>query len=138
VAVTYWSWRAMIGSGVAMFVLALAGLWLVRRGRLESARRFNRIAVAAAALPFIANSSGWIFTEMGRQPWVVQGLMLTEQGVSPTTSTGEVVISLTVYTLLYGVLAGVAGWLFVRTAREGPKESVETDDRERADLTLAY
>jgi cytochrome d ubiquinol oxidase subunit I len=138
VAVTYWSWRGMIGSGVAMFVLALVGLWLVRRGRLESARRFNRIAVAAAVLPFIANSSGWIFTETGRQPWVVQGLLLTEQGVSPTTSTAEVVISLTVYTLLYGVLAAVAGWLFVRTAKAGPKESVVTDDRERADLTLAY
>ena len=138
VAVAYWSWRAMIGSGTAILLLALTGLWLMRRGRLESARRFNRIAVAAAALPFIANSSGWIFTEMGRQPWVVQGLMLTEQGVSPTTSTGEVVISLTVYTLLYGMLAAVAGWLFVRTAKAGPKESAATDDPERADLTLAY
>jgi cytochrome d ubiquinol oxidase subunit I len=138
VAVTYWSWRAMIGAGTAIFVLALVGLWLMRFRRLESARRFNRIAVAAAVLPFIANTSGWIFTEMGRQPWVVQGLLFTEQGVSPTTSTAEVVISLTVYTLLYGVLAAVAGWLFVRSAKAGPKESVVTDDRERPDLTLAY
>ena len=76
--------------------------------------------VFAAALPFIANTSGWIFTEVGRQPWVVQGLLQTRNAVSPTTGTGEVVISLVGYTLLYGTLAAVAGWLFFREVKEGP------------------
>jgi cytochrome bd ubiquinol oxidase subunit I len=138
VAVTYWTWRGMIGAGTAIFILTLIGLWLARRGKLETSRRYLGLMVFAAALPFIANTCGWVFTEMGRQPWVVQGLLLTNKGVSPTTSTAMVVTSLTVYTLLYGTLAAVAGWLFFRTAKAGPKATPVTDDRERADLTLAY
>jgi cytochrome d ubiquinol oxidase subunit I len=137
VAVTYWSWRAMIGAGTAMFVLALTGLWLRRRGRLPSSRRWLSLAVAGAALPFVANSAGWVFTEMGRQPWIVQGLFRTDQGVSPTVGTGEVLTTLIGFTLLYGVLAGVAGWLFVKLVKAGPKEDVPEVEGE-PDLSLAY
>jgi cytochrome d ubiquinol oxidase subunit I len=138
VAITYWTWRGMIGAGTAIFILTLIGLWLGRRGKLDVSRRYMRVLVFAAALPFIANTSGWVFTEVGRQPWVVQGLLLTKQGVSPTTSTAEVIVSLTVYTLLYGTLAAVAGWIFLRTVKAGPKPTPAGDDREGADLTLAY
>ena len=127
----------MIGAGTAMFVLALTGLWLRRRGRLLSSRRWLSLAVAGAALPFVANSAGWVFTEMGRQPWIVQGLFRTDQGVSPTVGTGEVLTTLIGFTLLYGVLAGVAGWLFVKLVKAGPKEDVPEVEGE-PDLTLAY
>jgi cytochrome bd ubiquinol oxidase subunit I len=138
VAIVYWTWRSMIGAGAAIFVLTLIGLWLTRRGTLTRSRRYLRVMVFAAALPFIANTSGWVFTEVGRQPWVVQGLLLTRNAVSPTTSTGEVIVSLTVYTLLYGTLAAVAGWIFLRTVKSGPKPTPAAAEREGADLTLTY
>jgi cytochrome bd ubiquinol oxidase subunit I len=139
VAVTYWTFRAMIGAGVAMILIAGFGWWLVRRGRLHVSRRFLGLAVAAVVLPFIANSAGWIFTEMGRQPWVVQGLLQTSDAVSPNVSSGEIWLSLGSFTLLYGVLAAVAGWLFLRFAKAGPKADAGSEPEPgRPDLTLAY
>ncbi|MGZ4354904.1 MAG: cytochrome ubiquinol oxidase subunit I, partial [Gaiellaceae bacterium] len=121
VAVTYWSFRIMTGIGFLACLLAAAGLWLARRpGRLENAQRFLRLAVWAIALPFVANLAGWVFTEIGRQPWVVQGLLLTRNAVSPSVSAWSVGITLAGFTLLYGILAAVEGWLMVRAARTGP------------------
>ena len=137
VAVTYWSWRAMIGSGMAMLVIALAGIVLRRRGRLETSRRFLKLALIAGVLPFVANSAGWIFTEMGRQPWLVQGLLTTDKGVSPTVGTGEVLTTLIGFTLLYSVLGVVAGRLFVKEVRRGPAED-RLDVEGEADVSLAY
>src|SRR5690606_28575850 len=77
VGVAYWSFRLMIGFGMLAGGLALAGLWLTRRGRLPAGRWFYRLAMLGVALPFLANTMGWIFTEMGRQPWTVFGLMRT-------------------------------------------------------------
>lgn len=137
VAVTYWTWRAMIGAGTAMLLIALAGLFLSRRRRLEVSPRFLKIALIGGALPFIANSAGWIFTEMGRQPWIVQGLLKTSDGVSPSVGTGEVLVTLIGFTSIYTVLALVAGRLFLREVRDGPSE-----DRPAPagvpDLTLTY
>ncbi len=89
--VTYWSFRLMMGFGVFSAVLALAGLWATRGGRLVLSPRGVRLALLTVPKPFLANTAGWIFTEMGRQPWVVApnptGLdavrMLTRDGVSP-------------------------------------------------------
>jgi cytochrome d ubiquinol oxidase subunit I len=72
------------------------------------------------ALPFLANTMGWIFTEMGRQPWVVLGVLRTRDGVSTSVGTPSMVISLVVLTVLYAVLAVVAGFLMVRFTRLGP------------------
>jgi len=142
VAVTYWTWRGMMGAGILIFVVALAGLWLARRGKVERSRRFLWIAIWAAALPFIANTAGWVFTEMGRQPWIVQGLLRTNQANSPAVSTREVVVTLVGYTVIYGALIIVAGGLFVREVREGadtPFEKPPSGDEERdPDLSLAY
>jgi cytochrome d ubiquinol oxidase subunit I len=73
-------------------------------------------------LPLAANSMGWIFTEMGRQPWIVFGLMQTRDGVSPTVGAGSVLASLITFTLLYGVLAVVEVYLLIRFARTVPDE----------------
>ena len=111
---------AMTGLGFAMIAVAGYGVWLMWRRRLTSSRRFLRVATWAIALPMLANAAGWIFTEMGRQPWVVQGLLLTRNAVSPGVSVWEVGITLVGFTLLYGVLAGVDGWLMFRYAKEVP------------------
>ncbi|MGD9736035.1 MAG: cytochrome ubiquinol oxidase subunit I [Solirubrobacterales bacterium] len=137
VAVAYWTWRAMIGCAVAMLAFAAWGWWLQRKGRLRESKWFLRLAVPAAALPFIASATGWVFTEMGRQPWVVFGLLKTDQANSPSVSSAEVWITLIGFTLLYGVLAAIAGWVFVRTVRKGPVEAGKAEDPGQ-ELALAY
>lgn len=128
VGVVYWSFRLMVGAGFAMIGLSLWGLWALRRARLAASRWLLRAAVAAVALPFLANATGWIMTEMGRQPWAVFGLLRTEAGVSPTVSPTEVLLSLVGFTLVYGVLAAVDGYLMVTTARKGPPEARQDQD----------
>ena len=86
----------------ATALIALAVLWLTRKGRTPTSRWLAYAAVAAPLLPVFANSFGWIFTEVGRQPWIVFGLMTTANGVSPSVSMGEVITSMVVFTLLYG------------------------------------
>ncbi len=120
--VTYWSFRAMIGAGTAMLLLALAGVWYARKRRLENAQWFNRLAVVGIFLPIIANWSGWIFTEMGRQPWVVYGLLKTSDARSPNVSMLEIIISLTAFILLYGALIAVGVKLFLREIEHGPED----------------
>jgi cytochrome d ubiquinol oxidase subunit I len=137
VAVAYWTWRAMIGCAVAMFLLAAYGWWRVRKGRLERSRRFLGLAVPAAALPFVASATGWTFTEMGRQPWVVFGLLKTDVANSPSVSPAEVWITLVGFTLIYGVLAVIAGRVFLKTARKGPVEAGKAEEPGQ-ELALAY
>jgi cytochrome d ubiquinol oxidase subunit I len=91
----------------------------------------------AASLPFIAAAAGWIFTEMGRQPWVVFGLLRTQDANSPTVSATEVWISLVGMTLLYGVLAVFAGKIFFKTAGKGPAE-IEEGEEDKPYLGMAY
>jgi cytochrome d ubiquinol oxidase subunit I len=137
IAVVYWTWRAMLGSAVLMFALGAYGWWLARRRRLETSRRFLRWAVPAAVLPFVASLTGWTFTEMGRQPWAVFGLLKTQDSDSPSVSTAEVLISLIGLTLLYGVLAVIAGRIFLQSARKGPAEE-GTAEEPGQELALAY
>jgi cytochrome d ubiquinol oxidase subunit I len=118
-AVTYWSFRIMIGLGVYMFAFSLLGLWLLRRGR-EVGKWFAWAAAAGIFAPLVANSAGWIFTEMGRQPWVVQGLLKTADGVSPISS-WTLLASLVVFTALYAGLAVAEVWLLLRVIRSGPE-----------------
>ena len=126
--VTYWSFRLMIGLGMLSILVALLGVWVFRRGRSPSGRWYARLAVLVSVAPFLANSFGWIFTEMGRQPWVVvpnpTGLaavrLLTKDGVSPTVGVGTVLTSLIAFTLVYGLLAVVELTLFLRYAKAGP------------------
>ena len=147
VGVTYWTFRLMVGAGMLLILVTLLGVWLARRrDRLEATRWYQRVAIAAAALPVLANFTGWIFTEMGRQPWVVYGLLLTRDARSPQVGATEVVVTLAGYTLLYGVLAAIGGWLAVREVRRGPGPApgdevppVPGEERPaRPDLVLSY
>jgi cytochrome bd ubiquinol oxidase subunit I len=90
VPVTYWSFRLMIGFGALAMLVALVALWATRRGRQPTSRLLWFGATATVALPLLANSFGWIFTELGRQPWTVFGVFKTSESVSPGVSAGEV------------------------------------------------
>jgi len=128
IPVSYWTFRVMIGVGFVLALLSLVGLWLFRRGRTPRGRWFFPLATAAIALPYLANSVGWIFTEMGRQPWSVFGVLKTADSVSPTVSAGLVLTSMIVFTVLYAVLAVIDGVLMVRYAKAGPPPPAAADD----------
>ncbi|CDO88461.1 cytochrome BD ubiquinol oxidase subunit I [Mycobacterium triplex] len=127
--VTYWSFRMMIGLMAVPVLFALATLWLTRGGRTPTQSWFSWFALLTIPTPFLANSAGWVFTEMGRQPWLVvpnptgdQQVRLTvSQGVSDHTS-GMVVTSLVTFTLVYAVLAVIWFFLLKRYIAEGPLE----------------
>jgi cytochrome d ubiquinol oxidase subunit I len=142
IAVTYWTFRLMVGAGFLLIAFGLVGTLLARRGALERSRWFLRAALVGVLLPPLANLTGWIFTEMGRQPWVVYGLLRTDQANSPTVGSFSVIVTLVGFTLLYGVLAGVGGWIFAREVRRGapaPAPAGEAARTESPDhLALAY
>jgi len=114
--VTYWSFRLMVGAGMLMILLSAWTLLLSRRKRLLESAWFGRAAVLGISLPFLANSAGWVFTEAGRQPWIVYGLMKTSAGVS-AVSGADVAATLIVFVALYTVLGAIDATLMVRAAR---------------------
>jgi len=120
--VAYWTFRTMVGAGFLMIFLTAAGLWLVRRGKLEGSKHYLLLLPLAILLPPVANTTGWILTEMGRQPWIVYGLEKTKDAASPAVSAGEVVVTVVGFTLIYGLLMGIDVWLIVRFAKAGPLE----------------
>jgi cytochrome bd ubiquinol oxidase subunit I len=127
--VTYWAFRAMIGLLVIPSLFAVVALWLTRRGRITHQRWFSWFALLTLPTPFLANSAGWVFTEMGRQPWVVvpnptgdQLLRLTVADGVSGHSAAMVVTSLATFTALYAALAVVWFWLIRRYVVEGPLE----------------
>ncbi|HYQ78962.1 MAG TPA: cytochrome ubiquinol oxidase subunit I [Solirubrobacterales bacterium] len=137
VGITYWTWRAMLGCAFAMLAFAAWGWFLLRRGRLRESTWFLRLALPATALPFLASATGWMFTEMGRQPWAVFGLLKTDVANSPSVSAAEIWITLVGFTLLYGVLAAIAGRVFVKAVRNGPVEAGKAEEPAQ-ELALAY
>ena len=120
--VTYWSFRWMMALGMLAIGVAAAGLWFTRKGR-EPKQWMWKIAIWAAPLPLLAMIVGWVFTEMGRQPWLVFGLLKTADGVSPNVTGLEVLISLIAFTLIYGALAVVEFKLIIKAVKKGPDDA---------------
>jgi cytochrome d ubiquinol oxidase subunit I len=117
IAVSYWTFRLMVGAGFVMVALALYGLYLALRDRVEGKRWFLWLLPWAIVLPYLANTTGWLFTEIARQPWIVFGLQKTADAVSPNVSGGTVLLSLAGFTLLYGVLMVADVYLLAKYAR---------------------
>ena len=139
--VTYWSFRTMMALGMASMAAGAWLLWLTRSGRTPRESTLWTLAMLVLPLaPLFANSFGWIFTEVGRQPWLVVGVLPTAAGVSPSVSSTELIISMVVYTLLYGALAVIEVRLFLKYLRRGLPEvgpvEVSTDDD--APMSFAY
>ncbi|MEC0139802.1 cytochrome ubiquinol oxidase subunit I [Paenibacillus macerans] len=123
VRTTFWSFRIMIAAGCLMIVLGLYGTYLAWRKKLDRPNKwFYRAMLWSISLPFIANTSGWIMTEIGRQPWTVFGLMQTKDSVSPSVTGGQILFSLIAFTLIYAVLGAVMAYLFVKVIKKGPNE----------------
>ncbi|MGZ0152574.1 cytochrome ubiquinol oxidase subunit I [Kribbella sp. WER1] len=143
IPLTYWTFRLMIGVGMLSAAIALWLLWTTRRGRAP-AHWLIWVAAPLPLLPLIANTFGWVFTETGRQPWLVFGLLRTASGVSPGTTSGEVITSLVGFTLLYGALAVVETKLMLRTIRGGlagtdaPAADPDQPDQPDKPLSFAY
>lgn len=138
IPVTYWSFRLMIGFGLAAAAVALWVLWAQRNGRTPTSRWLLRAGLVLPLLPLAANSFGWIFTEMGRQPWIVFGEMLTRDGVSRSVSMTEVLTSFTAFTLVYATLAVIEVRLLLRYAKAGLPEVTPAPDDTDADRPLAF
>ncbi|MCL4252017.1 MAG: cytochrome ubiquinol oxidase subunit I [Anaerolineae bacterium] len=117
---TYWSFRAMVGAGGLMFVLGLLGLYYISRNRLGNGKPkwLLRLLILAILLPYLANSTGWMLTEVGRQPWIVQGLMTVDQAVSPNVTPEMLLISLIGFTIIYGLLMIADIYLLQKYARQ--------------------
>lgn len=127
--ITYWAFRWMIGLGIAAALVAVAGLWLTRKGaKKPPAPWMWKLAIWSFPLALAANIMGWVFTEMGRQPWIVFGLMTTQDGVSPGVSGLEVLISLISFTAIYAALAVVEIRLIIRAAQKGPDTEEQPHD----------
>jgi cytochrome d ubiquinol oxidase subunit I len=122
VAIVYWGFRIMVGIGTFFILYLFWGLWLWWRGKLDNHRVFQKIALVTIFLPFISNAAGWIVTEMGRQPWVVYGLLKTSEAASPGVSGGAIWFSMIGFTLVYGILAVVGFYLIWRYGRPGFEE----------------
>ncbi len=122
VKVVYWSFRLMVGLGMLFILFALYGLVQWWRNKLEHSKLYLKMATIIMFLPLVANSLGWIVTEMGRQPWVAYGLMLTSDGVSPNVSAGQMLLTTVIFTLIYGILAAVAVYLIHHFAKPGVPE----------------
>jgi cytochrome bd ubiquinol oxidase subunit I len=122
VRAAYWGMRIMAYLGTLVFLVAAVGAFLFWRQRLERARWFLWIGIASIAFPYLAALSGWVLTEVGRQPWIVWGLLKTADANSPTVSTTTIALSLTAFAALYVALAAVDFVLMRRYARLDPPE----------------
>ncbi len=139
---TYWNFRLMMGAGFLTMIFAAMALWKTRGEGVVTGGVWKHIAIWTPLLPVMANSFGWIFTEVGRQPWIVNGMMTTATGVSSTVGASSVLISMVIFTLLYGALAVVEVKLLLRYIKPGAVPvAAPIDPADRSDdapLVFAY
>ncbi len=121
---TFLSFRLMVGLGTFFILAALLAVILSLSGKLEKNRLFLNIMLFSIPLPYIANQLGWVVAEVGRQPWIVYGIMKTSDGVSKSIDLAQVVVSLLGFTLLYGVLGVIDIYLLAKYARKGPDDDL--------------
>lgn len=125
VVIPYWAFRLMVGSGGLMLALALLGLYLFYWKKLDRYPWALKILTWALFIPYLANSSGWLLTEVGRYPWAVYGLMKVEDAVSPRVTAGMLWTSLVGYVLVYGLLIAATIYLLKKFAKAGPSATDE-------------
>ncbi|MEK4513221.1 cytochrome ubiquinol oxidase subunit I [Paenibacillus anaericanus] len=129
VRTTFWSFRIMVAAGSLMIVLGLWGLYLMKRKKLESPNKwYYKLMLWSISLPFIANTAGWVMTEIGRQPWTVFGLMQTKDSISPSVTSGQILFSVISFTTIYAALGAVMVYLFVKVIKSGPYAEDNHDD----------
>ena len=120
VAIPFFAFRTMVGIGVLILALVVASWWVWWRGAFAEARGFLKLCELASPLGFAAVIAGWVTTEVGRQPWVVYGLMRTRDAVTPSLSGVDVLASLLIYVAVYLVVFGAGSYFLARLVRTGP------------------
>lgn len=123
VTLVFWSFRLMVAAGLWMILITLYSLYLWRKGQLETKPWVLKALLWSIPLPYIANTSGWFMAEVGRQPWIVQGLQRVNEAVSPSVSAGAVLTTMIAFTLIYGVLAVADLYLLTKFIKQGPGET---------------
>jgi cytochrome d ubiquinol oxidase subunit I len=121
VTITFWAFRIMVGVGFLMILLAFLAIIKPRIKFLNKNPLLLKLLLPAMALPYIASTSGWILTEEARQPWIVYGLQKVQDAVSPNLTTGDVLFSLVLFTVLLGTLIAITGWLMYKAGTAEPK-----------------
>ena len=138
VGVVYWGFRGMVYIGGLMLVLSLWAGWLAWKDRLHTSKLFLKVAIWSIPLPFLANTAGWVYTEVGRQPWVVQGLQKTADGVSVAVPTWQIATGLIAFVSVYAILIVIEIWLMRRYARRLPDPAREEAEQSGAVPAMSY
>lgn len=129
VKTVFWSFRVMVGFGGLMILIGMIGLYYsYRKKTLEKKPWLLKVVLYAIPMPFIANTAGWIMTEIGRQPWTVFGYYTTAQSVSPNVTAGQILFSTISFSSAYVILAIVMIYMTARVAKQGPYQEVEKND----------
>ena len=123
VAVIYWSFRLMVGAGFALVALGGYALFIVMGDSINIGSKMQKVFFVGLFLPYVANTAGWLMTEIGRYPWIVQGLMKIDSAVSPAVAVGEVLATVIGFTLIYGLLMFADIYLLVKYAKIVPPAS---------------
>lgn len=118
----FWSFRIMVIAGMWLLLITMISAYLLKKGRLESYPLVLKAVLWSLPVPYIANSTGWAVTEMGRQPWIVFGLQRVDQAVSPLVPASAIWTSLIGFSVVYGIIAAGGIYLFAKFARRGPEE----------------
>jgi cytochrome d ubiquinol oxidase subunit I len=126
-AIVFWSFRVMVGIGMLMMLIVVLANWLRWNSRLYDTGWFLRVCEACLPLGFIAVIAGWITTEVGRQPWVIYGLMRTRDAVTPSLAGSDVLVSLIIYMIVYLVVYPVTLYYMIGLVRAGPEAGEEPD-----------
>ena len=143
VGVVYWSFRFMVGAAFLLLGMAAYAVFLVMGDAVENRSKMLKLFTLAIALPYIANTAGWIMAEVGRYPWIVYRLMLVEKGISVVVSSGMVLLTLLGFLLIYGALMVANVYLMVKYSRKGiptdgePQEDTEVDNDQAPSLVGA-
>lgn len=118
--IVFWSFRIMVGLGMLMLLLAAMGLWLRKTGKFYENKWFHRFALIMGPSGFIALLAGWFTTEVGRQPWVVYGVMRTKDALSPV-SAEQVGLTLIIFVVVYCIVFGVGIYYMLKLMHKGPE-----------------
>jgi len=138
VVIPFFGFRIMVGMGLIMLAVSRLGCWLRFRGRLETTRWYLWGTFFAFPSGFIAVLSGWYTAEVGRQPWVVYGLLRTRDAVTPSLTTGDVVVSLASYVLVYAFIYSFGVYYIYKLLRQGPTAEAKAIPGATASRPMAY
>jgi cytochrome d ubiquinol oxidase subunit I len=123
---TFLSFRLMVGMGTFMILASLVAILLSRRQKFIEYRAFLTLMACAIPVPYLAEQFGWLVAELGRQPWIVYGVLKTSDAVSKSITTTQVVLSLIGFTVLYGMLGAIDIFLLVKYAKKGPDKDISS------------